>query len=498
MADENVDDRLVANLVTYDEALAQTGDPVEARQHSAAMPGDLAAEVERAQECIEMLALLWPTTGSKAGNGGATPRPGQALTEAPRPLGERTSLGRFQLLEVLGQGGMGTVYRALHTRLDRVVALKVLNPLWVKDPDSLTRFRREIRAVGKLQHPHLVPALDADECDGVQYLVMEFVEGMDLQTIVHRRGALAVADACQAVRQAASALSYIHQQGFVHRDVKPGNLMLGLDGSVRLLDMGLALLKEPSEADALTRKGHVVGTVDFMAPEQMLDAHSAQDSSDIYSLGCTPFHLLVGHPPFSGQALDTPGKKVLAHVMLPAPSVSKLRPDIPVELAGLIHNMMAKDPARRPISATVVVDVLEPFCREANLPALIRRASDLPTDESEAKPAAAPEEGSRPPSEARSTASHHRPTRPMMAGLLLVLLVATVVFVLAMIASHGGWWRRPMPPIPPSERQPGNQSPSPPAKPETPKPVISWILRGHETNECGAEGPHVLAQHATA
>ncbi len=191
----------------------------------------------------------------------------------PEPPASCTVLGtvrEYDLLEKIGQGGMGTVYKALHSRLKRIVALKVLADHRLNDPAAVDRFSREMQAVGKLAHPNIVRALDAGEADGRHYLVMEYIDGLDLSRLSRRCGPLPVAEACELVRQAALALQHAHEHGLVHRDMKPSNVMLTRDGQVKVLDLGIALLQpeEPATSD-LTGTGQVMGTLDYMAPEQL-------------------------------------------------------------------------------------------------------------------------------------------------------------------------------------------------------------------------------------
>jgi serine/threonine protein kinase len=194
----------------------------------------------------------------------------------------------YKLLAELGKGGMGTVYRALHTKLDREVALKILPAERTKDPEAVDRFQREMKAVGKLEHPHIVRATDAGEQDGTHFLVMEYVEGLDLSELVQVIGPLPVADACEVIRQAAVGLQAAHEHGMVHRDIKPSNLMLAANGRVKILDLGLALL-DPQRGDVddegggrdLTSDGQIMGTFDYMAPEQAGDSHGVDIRADI-------------------------------------------------------------------------------------------------------------------------------------------------------------------------------------------------------------------------
>jgi serine/threonine protein kinase len=200
-------------------------------------------------------------------------------------------LRQYVLLERLGQGGMGQVFKARHRRLDRVVALKLLRQDRAADPEALLRFQREARATARAAHPNLVTIFDADEVGGTQFFTMEYLEGTDLSRVVKQRGPLPPALACDHVRQAALGLQHAHENGLVHRDVKPSNLMLTAQGTVKVLDLGLARLEDPAEPDkteGLTETGAVMGTADYIAPEQAIDTHRADIRSDVYSLGCIP------------------------------------------------------------------------------------------------------------------------------------------------------------------------------------------------------------------
>jgi serine/threonine protein kinase len=248
--------------------------------------------------------------------------PTVALALAPSPADDvlpLETIREYKLLAKLGEGGMGAVYKALHTRLDKVVALKVLPQGRMRDGGSVARFQREMKAVGRLDHPNIVRAMDAGEEDGTHFLVMEYVEGADLSLLAKNVGPLPVPDACELVRQAALGLQEAHEHGMVHRNIKPSNLILARSPrkksppTLKVLDLGLALLAEALSPDqGLTSTGQMMGTIDYMAPEQGSDTHRVDIRADIYSLGATLYRLLTGTAPFAGDKFDTPVKKILA------------------------------------------------------------------------------------------------------------------------------------------------------------------------------------------
>ncbi|MFO7903600.1 MAG: protein kinase domain-containing protein [Planctomycetota bacterium] len=286
--------------------------------------------------------------------------------------GTRTlgSVGQYALLSRLGEGGMGTVYKARHTRLDKVVALKVLLPNRIRDERAIDRFHREMAAVGRLEHPHIVRATDAGEHDGIFFLVMEYVDGVDLQDLLNAHGQLPVADACEIVRQAASGLEYVRRNGLVHRDIKPSNLMLTRTGVVKILDLGLARLAcEHRAAGTMTDTDHVLGTVDYMAPEQCADSHAVDIRADIYSLGCTFYALLAGAPPFSGSRFHTPFEKMKAHVQEPVVPLNELEQTVPQGVVELSGRMLEKSPDDRPRTPAEVARAAAPFAVGHDLPA---------------------------------------------------------------------------------------------------------------------------------
>ncbi|MHC4179962.1 MAG: serine/threonine-protein kinase, partial [Planctomycetota bacterium] len=303
-------------------------------------------------------------------------RPAAKPGDAPRPPRQ---LGDYQLAEKLGQGGMGAVYRGRHVKLDRQVALKILPKRRVADPEAVARFEREMRAVGRLDHPNVVRAHDAREIGGTCFLVMELVEGMDLARFVRRYGPLEVADACEVIRQAALGLQSAHEHGLVHRDVKPSNLMVNHQGQVKLLDLGLACFQTDRPAgDELTSTGHAMGTVDYIAPEQISDTRSVDIRADVYSLGCTFYKLLTGHTPFSGPEYGSEFEKMRGHLQEAPPSLSGFRSDLPEELQAIIKRMMAKEPSERYSTPGEVAVSVGAFAGGADLEGLLARAGHRP------------------------------------------------------------------------------------------------------------------------
>jgi len=263
---------------------------------------------------------------------------------------------QYRLLEHLGSGGMSHVYLAEHTLMQRRVAIKVLPRSRVKDASYLARFHREAQAVAALDHRNIVRAYDVDQEDDTHFLVMEYVEGRDLQAIVRDDGPLEYVRAVEYFRQAAEGLDHAHRVGLVHRDVKPANLLVDRQNVVKLLDLGLARFTGEDQASlTLAFDENVLGTADYLAPEQALDSHGADARADIYSLGCSLYAVLTGHPPYPEGTLP---QRLIKHQRSPPPDVRIERPDAPGDLAAICRRMMAKKPADRYQSAREVADVL--------------------------------------------------------------------------------------------------------------------------------------------
>lgn len=278
--------------------------------------------------------------------------------------------GKFKILDQLGQGGMGTVLLCEHLLMRRLVALKVLPAQKLSDPSLLERFFREARAAAALDHPNLVRAFDADRDGDLHYLVMEFVDGVSLQQLVADRGPMPHLRAAYCIAQAAAGLQAAHEAGWVHRDIKPGNILLDRAGAVKLLDLGLARLFA-DRADNLTKKfddNATLGTADYLAPEQALDLASVDIRGDVYALGATFYFLLAGRAPFADK--ENIAQKLLAHQMLQPTPLRELRPDVPGRLAAIIGQMMAKKPSDRFAEPRDVIRALEPYARQPIAPPL--------------------------------------------------------------------------------------------------------------------------------
>jgi serine/threonine protein kinase len=306
---------------------------------------------------------------------------------------------RYRVLQELGAGGMGVVYKAEHQLMERPVALKVINRRLTDEAAAVERFRREVRSAARLCHPNIVTAYDAEQAGDVQLFVMEFVEGVSLDRLIARQGPLPVMQACDYVRQAAQGLQHAFERGMVHRDIKPQNLMLTPApgtrpwGLVKILDFGLARFAqekgpiaggaaggagtgEIADRPALTLTGTVMGTPDYVAPEQIRDPHGADIRADIYSLGCTLYFLLTGKVCFPEA---TAVEKLMAHEEKTPRPLTEIRSDVPPGLARVFERMTAKDPVLRYQTPAEVAQALEPFTTAASAAVVFPEPSDSPT-----------------------------------------------------------------------------------------------------------------------
>ena len=278
-------------------------------------------------------------------------------------------LGGYTILDRIGSGGMGEVFKAEHRRMARIVAIKTLSPAVTQDAETNARFEREARLAAKLLHKNIVTAFDADQFNGMRFLVMEYVEGEDLAALVQRIGPLPAPVALDYLLQAARGLECAHAEGVIHRDIKPANLLLDKKGVVKILDMGIARIQTPRGAamrSELTLQGDVFGTVEFMSPEQSFDTKNVDGRTDIYSLGCSLYYLISGQPVFGG---DTLVEKIVAHRERPIPSLRTVDGKIPPQIDALFKKMVAKRVQDRFQTITEVVEYLSKFSRGEGLPA---------------------------------------------------------------------------------------------------------------------------------
>ena len=286
-----------------------------------------------------------------------------AAAQSQLPPNPPFMVENYEVLERLGSGGIGIVYKARHVNLQKLVAVKLLRYDKSIDAGAVTRFHREMLAFGRLDHPNIVRATDAGQFQGLQFLVMDLIDGRNLHDLVQLCGPLPVAETCHIIRQAALGLQHAHEQGLVHRDVKPSNLMVTPDGTVKILDLGLAMVApsavrlECGDNDPnaeLTAVGVIVGTVDFMAPEQLGGREHVEPRSDVYSLGCTMFYLLTGQSPFRDCGSNV-FQRTAAHISHPVPSLSPFRSDVPHEVETILRRMLAKAPQERFSAAELAV-----------------------------------------------------------------------------------------------------------------------------------------------
>ncbi len=271
--------------------------------------------------------------------------------------GRSLIMGNYVVLDKLGKGGMGLVLKAEHRRMERVVALKILSPKFVNDDDSLRRFHREVKAAARLSHPNIVTAHDANDANGVHFLAMEYVEGSDLAVLVKQKGPLSVDIALDCIQQAATGLQFAHEHGVIHRDIKPANLLMDRQRQVKILDMGLARVsKTDPDDDELTGSGQIIGTVDYMSPEQAASTKDADERADIYSLGVTLWYLLTGRSMYTGE---TPIQKLLAHQNQGIPSLQEACADASPALEEVFRRMVAKTPEQRYQTMGEVIEAIE-------------------------------------------------------------------------------------------------------------------------------------------
>jgi CheY-like chemotaxis protein len=268
-------------------------------------------------------------------------------------------IGNYDILGRLGSGGMGSVFLARHRRMKRVVALKVLAPELSQDASFVHRFQREVETIARLGHPNIVMAYDADEAEAGHFLVMEYVKGRDLASVVEKSGPMAPAEALGCILQAARGLAYAHSQGIIHRDIKPANLLYDENQSIKITDLGLARLSNPktgTAASSITQAGGLLGTANYMPPEQAADPAAADARADIYALGCTLHYLLTGSPPYTATSLMG---VLVKHQCAPIPSLRAAVPGLPDQVDAIFQKMLGKAPEERYQAMTEVVAALE-------------------------------------------------------------------------------------------------------------------------------------------
>jgi eukaryotic-like serine/threonine-protein kinase len=316
-------------------------------------------------------------------------------------------LGKYAIKGTLGSGGMGNVYQAVDTENNRDVALKILPRERAENPALVKRFQQEAAAAQQLRHENIVSVIDAGQADGFLYIALEYIDGTDVAKLLKGRTALPLRRSLEIVKQVARALDHAFKQGIVHRDVKPSNMLIKRNGTVKLTDMGLARSVDETLDSGVTRVGTTVGTVDYMAPEQAKDSKAADVRSDIYSLGCAWYHMLTGSPPFPKGSLTN---KLYAHISNPRPDPRDINPEIPEQIVNIVRRMMSRDPAKRYPTPAELLEALErvSFRGDAFSNRFLSVLSDVVQD-AEAEPAVIVEEA--PQSLRRRVATRRRTRR---------------------------------------------------------------------------------------
>ena len=331
---------------------------------------------------------------------------------------------RYELEELVGTGGMSTVFRARDLQLDRLVAIKILHERYLEDPEYVERFRREARAVAKLSHPNIVTVIDRGDDGGRQYIVFEHVEGQNLKELVTRTGRMSPRRALELVIPVADGLAFAHERGLVHRDVKPQNVLLSSEGEVKVTDFGIA--RSLDVEHGVTQTGTVLGTSEYLAPEQA-SGEPVSPATDEYSLGVVLWELLTGEVPFTGENFVA---VALRHVNEPTPKLREQRPDLSPRLAAAVERALAKDPARRFPSMAALAGELRACLAELDArPATADDAALTQVSRAVSPPARTP---------ARRPAPRARRRRPVALYLLLALAVAAAAFVAVFLITGSG------------------------------------------------------------
>ncbi len=278
-------------------------------------------------------------------------------------------LGKHKLLGHIGSGGMSSVYLAEHTMMHDLRAIKVLPQSRLGKSSYLARFQQEAKAIASLNHPNVVRAHDIDNQGDTHYIVMEYVDGDDLQTVVKKKGPMAFDKVANYIAQAAHGLQHAHDVGLIHRDIKPANILINSAGVVKILDLGLALFADEAQASlTIDFNDKVLGTADYLAPEQALNSHKVDHRADLYGLGCTMYFMLTGHPPFPEGTI---AQRIAKHQKEMPKEIRKIRPECPGELEGICWKLMQKDPKFRYASAAQTAEVLETWLAKYKVAATV-------------------------------------------------------------------------------------------------------------------------------
>jgi serine/threonine protein kinase len=344
------------------------------------------------------------------------------------------TVARYVILDELGRGGMGAVFRARDTAMDRLVALKLIRADRLANEAAVLRFQQEVRAAARLAHPNIVRAYDAGTDRGRHFLVTELVTGSDLGRELSRRGAFPAGEACECARQAAVGLQHAFEQGLTHRDVKPSNLLFSAtERLVKIADFGLARLADAGSG-GLTAAGAVFGTPDYIAPEQASSAAQADIRSDLYSLGCTLYHFLTGRVPFP---TDSAAAKLVAHATTEPEPLEDSSPGLSPALVAVVRKLMAKNPADRYQTPHEAADALLPFCPKSKLTttAALTPASADPTGATPPTHASASTLGSTPPVSPVPDPAAERPARKRIIKLTIGCTIQTLGAILVVVAA---------------------------------------------------------------
>ena len=356
--------------------------------------------------------------------------------------------GKYKLLAKIGEGGMGAVYKAEQTNIKRLVALKLISDRVVAQSEVLTRFHREMQAVAALNHPNVVKALDADQVGRRPFLVMEYVEGDNLKEYIQRYGRLPIDWSCEIIRQLALGLQHAWIRQIIHRDIKPSNLLVVGDApdnnpQVKILDMGLARFAAEAQHTQLTTTGQVLGTIDYISPEQAQDTRGVDTRADIFSLGCSLFQLLTGTVPFAGK---NPMEKLMARAVLDAPRAKSLRLDLPDPLDAIVAKMVARSPDHRFATPGEVAEALLPFTSHGASLAGVQAAAQIPSSQTPIPELQADEtldlfmDSLAAEVLTPEPAEHESPPRPVVGKGRWVWPLIAVLFVFTVAAY--GWYAR--------------------------------------------------------